>query len=144
MAIINDGRSGDFDGHRSCHVEWYVPACKAGDRCIQRIQNSWELPWPIHIAFLRNHFHAGGINMTTYATGFNCTGFGTYDERNDLVDISTCVNGRGDFANSINVIERGERIYVEAFYQQDQLPHYGVMGMSFVYAHIPRKQDLHV
>merc|ERR1712232_1124777 len=31
VARVFDGRSGDFDGKRACHIEWFVPACKAGD-----------------------------------------------------------------------------------------------------------------
>lgn len=139
-AIVNDGRSGDFNGKRACHIEWYVPACNAGDSCIITLRNSWELPYPIHIVFLRNHFHAGGINMTTYASGFNCTGHSKYDNNSDLVDISTCTPQEG---NGV-LLKRGERVSVEAVYQQDDLPHYGVMSMSFIYAYIPPDQDLHI
>merc|ERR1712072_130476 len=139
LATISDGRSGDFDGMRACHIEYYVPPCKAGDSCIHRITNSWELPYPIHIVFIRNHFHAGGINMTTYdESGYKCTGVGSYD-KDDLIDVSTCTTTSG-----LHRIERGQRLFVDTVYQQDQLPHYGVMAMSFVYAHVPRNQDLHV
>lgn len=136
---VNDGRSGDFDGKRACHIEWYVPACKAGDSCIVKIKNSWEVPYPMNIVFLRNHFHAGGVSMSTYAKGFNCTGMGTYDNTGDLVDVSTCsATSSTDF---IGTLKRGEQVFVESTYMQDDLPHYGVMSMSFVYAHIPRDQD---
>jgi len=142
VSRVFDGRSGDFDGKKACHIEWYVPPCKKGDSCVVSIKNSWELPYPIHIVFLRNHFHAGGINMTTHSQGsqaFSCTGHGSYDENDNLVDISTCTVKDSD---GIRRLERGEQIYVEAVYQQDELPHYGVMSMSFVYAHIPRQQNV--
>jgi hypothetical protein len=143
LAVVNDGRSGDFDGKRACHIEWYVPACKTGDSCILKIRNSWEVPYPMQIVFLRNHFHAGGINMTTYADGFKCTGNATYDENNALVDISTCSTNDPAFSG-VHHVRGGEKVYVESVYQQDDLPHYGVMSMSFIYAHIPREQDVHV
>jgi hypothetical protein len=142
VATVNDGRSGDFNGHRACHIEWYVPACKPGDSCIMRLHNSWELPYPIHPVFVRNHFHAGGINMTTYASGGSCTGNSSYDENDNLYDISTCALGRGGWSSGSLRVKRGERLFVEAAYQQDHLPHYGVMGMSFIYAHVPSEQDL--
>jgi hypothetical protein len=141
LQTVNDGRSGDFDGKRSCHVEYYVPPCKGDELCRLRLVNSWEVPYPMHVVFLRNHFHAGGINMTTSSSTFNCTGHGTYDNKSNLVDISTCTR-----ANDLKEvgIERGDKIFVEAFYSQDDLPHYGVMAMSFVYAHVPRVQDFHI
>lgn len=138
VARVNDGRSGDFNGERACHIEWYVPPCKKGDSCIISIKNSWELPWPIDIVFLRNHFHSGGINMTTSTGGYACTGEGKYGNPGDLIDITTCSAGS---ANSLPYrMQAGERLYVESVYQQDDLPHYGVMSMSFAYAHIPRQQ----
>lgn len=101
------------------------------------IRNSWELPWPIDIVFLRNHFHAGGINMTTSAGDYKCTGKGIYDGNGELTDITTCSAGG---AGPIRV-QAGERLYVDSLYQQDDSPHYGVMSMSFVYAHIPPPQQ---
>lgn len=145
MTVVNDGRSGDFDGKRACHIEWYVPPCRLGDSCTLKIRNSWELPYPMHIAFLRNHFHAGGINMTTFVPGkFACTGRGTYDQRGNLVEISTCSASELSSAKGVLKLDRGEQLLVESFYKQDDIPHYGVMSMSFVYAHIPRNQDVHV
>jgi len=141
LAIVNDGRSGDFDGKRACHIEWYVPPCKAGTDCVQKIQNSWTLPYPIHIVFVRNHMHAGGINATTYAPGLKCTGYPTYDEDDNLIDLTTCTNPMSD---GVTRLSRGENVNLEMFYKQDHLPHYGVMGMSFVYAYVPRDQDMHV
>jgi len=139
LARVNDGRSGDFDGKRACHIEWYVPPCTAGDDCTIKIKNSWTMPYPAQVVFLRNHFHAGGINMSTWTTGFNCTGHGTYDDKDNLVEISTCA---ANAAHNLGVVQRGDEISVEAVYQQDHLPHYGVMSMSFVYVHVPQAQDL--
>merc|ERR1712100_681634 len=142
IARINDIRSGDFLGQQACHVEWYVPPCQDGDSCIMKIRNSWEMPWPVHIVYLRNHFHAGGVNMTTYTKDFQCTGNSTYDDDNNLVDISTCsVYGS---ANGIYHIDKGDKLFVESVYKQDKLPHYGVMSMSFVYAHILIQQEIQV
>jgi len=141
LARINDIRSGDFTGLRSCHIEWFVPACRSGDECILKIQNSWEMPWPAHIVFLRNHFHAGGINMTTYTKDFRCTGHTTYDSEDNLVDISTC---SVEANNGVMQLAAGDKLFVESFYRQDALPHYGVMSMSFVYAHIPRQPEVQV
>jgi len=146
MTTVNDGRSGDFDGHPSCHIEFYVPRCEKGEACIHKIVNSWRLPYPIDIVFIRNHFHAGGLNMTSFAgSTFNCTGSGTYDKTGNLVDISTCAKGRSSWSPGTSLIQRGDQFSVEVNYKQDELPHYGVMAMSFVYAHVPRvQQDLHV
>jgi hypothetical protein len=141
MKTVNDGRSGDFDGMRSCHIEYYVPPCQKGESCIHRIVNSWVLPYPIEIAFLRNHYHAGGINMTTTAGSYKCTGHATYSEAGDLVDVSTCEKGYNEFSS--NVMQRGDQLSVESIYKMDEdLPHYGVMAMSFVYAHVPKVQDV--
>jgi hypothetical protein len=140
LKTVNDGRSGDFDGHPSCHIEYYVPPCAKGESCHHRIVNSWVIPYPMEIVFLRNHFHAGGVNMTTYGPSFSCTGNGTYDKTGNLVDISTCTRG-SEIAHTHRV-QRGERLFVESHYLQDDLPHYGVMAMSFVYAHVPRDQDV--
>jgi len=140
-AIVLDNRSGDYIGESACHIEFFVPPCKVGDACIYKLQNSWEVPFPVDIVFLRNHFHNGGINMTTSGPLYNCTGHGTY-ENGTLIDVSTCTtagDGHSRYGKSRRV-ERGERFVVEAFYKQDQLPHYGVMAMSFVYAHIPPVQ----
>jgi hypothetical protein len=141
LSRVNDIRSGDFDGRRACHIEWYVPPCKKGESCIMKVQNSWEVPFPMHFVFLRNHFHAGGINMTTSSKGFKCTGHSSYDDNDNLVEISTCSSKD---TNSVHVLDRGEKLHVESVYKQDHLPHYGVMSMSFVYAHIPRQQYVHV
>jgi hypothetical protein len=142
IARIDDIRSGDFLGQHACHIEWYVPPCKDGDSCVIKIHNSWEMPWPAHVVFLRNHFHAGGVNMTTYTKDFRCTGNGTYDKVGNLVDISTCsADGSG---NGIHVVNKGQQIFVESVYKQDDLPHYGVMSMSFVYAHILNQQEIQV
>mmetsp|Transcript_53466 Transcript_53466/g.97795 ORF Transcript_53466/g.97795 Transcript_53466/m.97795 type:complete len:268 (+) Transcript_53466:1-804(+) len=139
LAIVNDGRSGDFDGKRACHVEYYVPPCEKAGSCIQKIRNSWTLPYPIEIVFLRNHFHTGGMNMTTSGSGYNCTGHSTYDSRGALQDITNCIAGSSPVR-----IDRGDKMFVEATYAQDDLPHYGVMAMAFIYAYVPRLQDVHV
>eukprot|EP00928_Gymnodinium_smaydae_P080936 TRINITY_DN64535_c0_g1_i1.p1 TRINITY_DN64535_c0_g1~~TRINITY_DN64535_c0_g1_i1.p1 ORF type:complete len:529 (+),score=47.18 TRINITY_DN64535_c0_g1_i1:155-1588(+) len=142
LSRVNDGRSGDFDGKRACHVEWYVPPCKSGESCVTTIRNSWQLPYPLQVVFLRNHFHAGGINMTTWSNGWSCTGNSSYDSHGDLVEISTCAAGDhpSDFAPQI--IPRGSELFVESTYQKDAHPHYGVMSMSFIYAHIPAEEDI--
>jgi hypothetical protein len=142
VARINDVRSGDFNGLRACHIEWYVPPCKEGDSCTISVKNSWEMPWPVHIVFLRNHFHAPGINMTTYTKDFRCTGVGTYDSLGNLADVSTC--SVGDSNNILRKMEKGDQLVVESVYKQDSLPHYGVMSMSFIYAHVPRQQEVQV
>jgi len=143
MARVSDPRSGDFTNRRACHIEWYVPPCQTGTDCLVTIRNSWELPWPIHIVLLRNHFHAGGLNMTTYADGYKCTGNGTYDPDGIMEDISACTahDSSDDVPRGVT-LQRGEKLYVESVYQQDELPHYGVMSMSFVYAHIPRPANV--
>jgi len=147
-AIINQMTSGDYNGMDACHIEFYVPPCPAGGKCVQTLHNSWELPWPVDIIFVRNHMHAGGINMTTYASGYSCTGNCTYDNTCKSSDPAKCTFGKGNLVDITTCttepiqqgpghLERGDRIFVEAHYEQDELPHYGVMGMSFVYAHIP-------
>lgn len=142
VATINDGRSGDFDGHRACHIEYFVPPCKEGTSCIHRVHNSWTMPYPVDIIFIRNHFHAGGINMTTTGGEQQCTGESTYDETGNLVDISTCRMPSKGWPFGVWHVERGEKILVETDYKQDaKLPHYGVMAMSFVYAHVPTQQS---
>jgi hypothetical protein len=142
---VNDGRSGDFDGKRACHIEWYVPACKAGDTCLISVKNSWELPYPMHIVFLRNHMHAPGTHMTTYTdSGFSCMGNATYDKEHNLIDVSTCAINDGSNSPGVHQLKRGEKIFVDSVYKQDELPHYGVMSMSFVYAHIPKDQYVQV
>lgn len=142
LARVNDGRSGDFDGKRACHIEWYVPPCSSGSDCIIKIRNSWHLPYPVQVVFLRNHFHAGGINMTTWTDGWSCTGHSTYDKSANLVEISTCAANSSQESIGIQTIPRGAEVFVESVYQQDHLPHYGVMSMSFVYVHVPVRQDL--
>lgn len=143
-ATVHDARSGDYTMLRACHIEYFVPPCTVGSSCIHILRNSWELPWPIEIVFLRNHFHKGGLNMTTRGAGYSCTGNASYSKDGFLYDISTCSLGRQQLTTENFRVERGEKIIVEALYTQDQLPHYGVMAMSFVYAHIPRTQGWYV
>jgi len=77
--------------------------------------------------------------MTTHASsGYECTGRGTDDDKENLVDITTCTTN--ETSSVVHKVQRGDKIFVESYYQQDHLPHYGVMSMSFVYAHIPRNQ----
>jgi len=144
VARINDIRSGDFLGQKSCHIEWYVPPCQDGTSCTIKIQNSWEMPWPAHIVFLRNHFHPGGVNMSTYTDDFFCTGHSSYDDNENLVDISTCTVDGNSNGDGVMRVEKGQKLSVESVYKQDALPRYGVMSMSFVYAHIPRQQEIQV
>merc|ERR1719456_186822 len=102
------------------------------------MHNSWVLPYPIEIVFIRNHFHAGGLNMTTKTDRSDiCTGRGSYDKDHFLIDISTCTAGSPSLPAPFRVA-KGETLSVETVYSQDQLPHYGVMAMSFVYAHVPQ------
>jgi len=146
MSRVNDGRSGDLNGRRACHIEWFVPPCEdttGAHSCFMTIRNSWELPYPIDIVFVRNHFHAGGVNMTTSTKGVKCIGTGTYDKYGNLVDVSTCaLNNTG--GKAVMHLDYGERLTVESVYKQDHLPHYGVMSMSFVYAHIPPQDYVQV
>jgi hypothetical protein len=135
-ATVNDGRSGEMPGGAACHVEYYVPSCTLGDRCIHTMRNSWKVPWPIDIVFVRSHFHAGGQNMTVRSDTSNiCTGVSTYDDDNFLIDVTGCKAGTDRLPRPVH-LNRADRLYVESVYKQDQKPHYGVMAMSFVYAHI--------
>lgn len=138
MATVMDARSGDFNGHRACHVEYFVPACATPGPCIHRMHNSWELPYPVEIVFIRSHFHTGAINMTTSTSQSDiCTGNGIYDDDGYLVDIPTCTFGDTAMPALVRV-ERGQRLFVEVAYKQDELPRYGVMAMSFIFAHVPK------
>lgn len=150
-SIVNDGRSGDYHGMSGCHIEYYVPAKNSSSKKLFTLRNSWQVPFPIEVVFLRNHFHAPGLNMTSFWGGIEsqrCIGQSTYDENNNLVDISpctyTCETSKQPTGKCDNLIRRGERLYTEAVYDQDDLPHYGVMAMAFVYAYVPREQDFHI
>lgn len=84
--------------------------------------------------------------MTTYteSNNFRCDAQGTYDTENNLVDITTCSRKFNDARNGVTRLAAGQKLYVESVYRQDHLPHYGVMSMSFVYAHIPRQEEVQV
>jgi hypothetical protein len=138
MVTVNDGRSGEMPGGRACHVEYYVPACTPTSRCIHTMHNSWSVPWPMDIVFVRSHFHAGGLNLTIRSdTADICTSLSTYEDR-FLIDVSGCKagkDGQGGLPKPVH-LKRDDRVYLEAVYKQDPKPHFGVMAMSFVYAHI--------
>jgi hypothetical protein len=133
--ILNNGQSGDFLGHHTCHVEWTVPPCPHGSSCLQKVHNSWEMPYPLDIVFVRNHLHNGAVNIST-RVGDNrfCTGLPRYDPDNMLIDISTCRLGSPQFPQPVRA-ERGDRVSVEGIYSQDERRHHGVMGFSVLYAH---------
>jgi len=138
MAAMIDQRSGDELQFNACHIEYYIPPCAEGSACVHKIVNSWEMPYPIDVVFVRNHFHNGGKNMSTFTdTADLCNGEGVYDGSQTLRYIEPCSAGTPRLPKPVR-IEQGERVYVNATYLQDKLPHYGAMAMSFVYAHIPK------
>lgn len=122
---------GDMHG---CHVEYYVPECKAGDACVHRFRNDWEIPFDMEIVAQHSHAHGAVINMTTSVVGGKdiCTGFPTYKD-GFLVETSKCALGNG-FVEPFQV-KKGQHINVETFYAQDEEPHFGVMGYSMIYSH---------
>jgi len=141
VATINYQRSGIQMHFDACHIEYFVPPCRSGSSCKHMVKNSWEMPYPVDIVFVRNHFHAGGLDMVTRSNTSNiCHGvpiYGANETAGRLLNIEPCsLTTQSDRSPSSPVrVEQGERIYIEALYQQDHLPHYGVMAMSFVYAH---------
>merc|ERR1711871_1582354 len=93
--VLDEGYSGEFLGYRTCHVEWYVPPCAKGDVCVQKVHNSWEMPFDMDVVFHRHHFHNAAINATTVSGGTHiCSGIAAYDANGFLEDISTCMAGR--------------------------------------------------
>jgi hypothetical protein len=135
---ISGGKSGDFLGAASCHVEYFVPPCGNGDACVHKLPNSWVLPYSVDIVFVRSHFHTGGINMTLRSeTQQICAGVGSYgNDTHMLSNINACKVGTSEFPVPVR-IDRGSSLFTETFYKQDSKPHFGVMAMSFVFAHIP-------
>lgn len=117
-----------------CHVEYYVPECGSGDPCVHRFRNSWVIPYDMDIVAVHNHFHAAAINMTTLVVGGDeiCVGLPTY-EGEFLVETSKCTLENW-FSKPFHV-KRGQTILVETFYNQDERPHFGVMGFSMIFAH---------
>lgn len=117
-----------------CHVEYYVPECGSGEQCVHRFQNSWKMPYDLEVVAVHSHFHNAAINMTTSVQGGEtiCAGLPTYDS-GFLVETSKCAIGYG-LAQPVHV-KRGQSIHVETFYEQDDRPHFGVMGYSMVYVH---------
>eukprot|EP00929_Paragymnodinium_shiwhaense_P013484 TRINITY_DN121330_c0_g1_i1.p1 TRINITY_DN121330_c0_g1~~TRINITY_DN121330_c0_g1_i1.p1 ORF type:complete len:527 (-),score=102.27 TRINITY_DN121330_c0_g1_i1:195-1775(-) len=144
MTTILDDRSGVESQWDACHIEYYIPQCPATSKtnCTHRIHNSWEMPYPVDIVFVRSHFHVGGVNMKTRSEStMICDAMGDYDGHSTrgfelLHGIDPCKLGGGNFSKPVR-IEKGERLYMDATYLQDDSPHFGVMGMSFVYAHVP-------
>jgi hypothetical protein len=122
-----------FDTH-GCHVEYYVPECKKGDACVHRFRNDWKIPYDMEIVSVHSHVHNAAINMTTSILGGEdiCTGLPTY-EGDFLVETSKCSLGHG-FSEPV-LVKKDQHLKVETFYQQDQQPHYGVMGYSMIYSH---------
>jgi hypothetical protein len=123
----------DFDTH-GCHVEYYVPECKKGDLCQHRFRNDWKIPYDMEIVALHSHVHNGAINMTTSVIGGGdiCIGHPVYKD-GFLVETSKCVLGK-NMPDPFQV-KKGQHIKVETFYNQDDQPHYGVMGYSMIYSH---------
>lgn len=133
--LIVNGKAGIFGGYSTCHVEYYVPPCGTRESCVHKVHNSWEIPFAMDLVFIRNHFHNGGLNMSTFHKGKTlCTGLPQYDKNGFLADISTCKLGTSKLPEPVHV-EEGDRITISAVYQQDQRPHFGVMGFSVLYAH---------
>eukprot|EP00929_Paragymnodinium_shiwhaense_P007894 TRINITY_DN111817_c0_g1_i1.p1 TRINITY_DN111817_c0_g1~~TRINITY_DN111817_c0_g1_i1.p1 ORF type:complete len:691 (-),score=88.49 TRINITY_DN111817_c0_g1_i1:85-2031(-) len=129
----------------ACHIEYYVPSCRPGvDKCMHEIRNSWTMPYPIDIVFVRNHLHEGGQRMSTWTDKHTvCAGTAVYETQGGmswLQSVTPCKLGTSALPQVVRV-ERGEEIKVEAVYSQDDEPHYGVMAMSFIYAHIPGARD---
>lgn len=135
-SLIVNGKAGIFGGYSTCHVEYYVPPCDPDkESCMHKVHNSWEIPFPMNIVFVRNHLHNGGVNMSTWSKQGNlCTGLTSYDENGWLSDISTCKLGTPKLPAPVH-IDQGDRITISALYKQDRKPHFGVMGFSVVYAH---------
>lgn len=133
---IHDQHSGvNFMKNGSCHIEYFVPPCSKGETCVHNVHNSWEMPFPVDVVFVRHHFHVGGLNQTlsTKNTTF-CESLPKYGSEGFLNDISTCAVGKKGWESPVRV-EQGDRLISRAMYQQDDRPHYGVMGFSVVYAH---------
>jgi hypothetical protein len=123
----------DTDIH-GCHVEYWVPPCEAGELCVHRFVNSWKIPYDMEVVAVHNHFHFAAINMTTSVeNGADiCVGLPTY-AGGFLVENSNCRAGKDKQMPVI--VRKGEAVRVDTFYEQDQRPHFGVMGFSMMYVH---------
>jgi hypothetical protein len=121
----------DWSNH-GCHAEYYVPACVPGqDACVHHFRNSWIMPFDIELVAVHNHYHAAAINMTTSLEGKAfCVGLPTYDAKGFLIEISGCALD----AEPV-LVKRGQTVQVETFYNQDEQPHFGVMGYAMLYGH---------
>jgi hypothetical protein len=135
--------SGILHGFMDCHVEYYVPACKAGDACKHLLQNSWEMPYAGEVIANYAHYHTGGISMASafgkQTVCHNKPTYGKYKGGEQLTGISECRTGLPD-RNTGQVFQpipfkKGDRSDVGMLYQQDDKPHYGVMGYSVLFVH---------
>jgi hypothetical protein len=132
--LIAERRSGEFV-KSACHVEYYVPACNSSsEACVHKVHNSWTLPFSGEVIFMRSHLHGAGLAMHSSMENFGslCRHVAKYDEHARLSEITTC----GPLSESLPApVARGQKISVEAEYQQDERPHYGVMGFSVLFLH---------
>jgi hypothetical protein len=117
-----------------CHAEYYVPRCHEGESCVHRFRNSWTMPWDMEVVAVHTHYHNAAINATTSVWGGQeiCTALPTY-RGHFLVETSKCAVGHKGW-QPVHV-KRGEDILTETFYNQDEKPHYGVMGYAMLYLH---------
>lgn len=135
--------SGILHGFMDCHVEYYVPACKAGDACKHLLQNSWEMPYDGEVIANYAHYHTGGISMASafgeQSVCHNKPTYGKYKGGEQLTDISECRLGLPDKSTGQVFqpipFKKGDRYDVGMLYQQDDKPHYGVMGFSVLFVH---------
>lgn len=135
MTIHWDGLKPKLDNDiHSCHVEYWVPPCEAGEPCVHRFVNSWKIPYDMEVVAVHNHFHVAAINMTTSVENAEdiCVGLPTY-AGGFLIESSNCRAGRDSHMPAI--VRKGETVRVETFYGQDQRPHFGVMGFAMLYVH---------
>jgi hypothetical protein len=132
--LIHRGHSGMLNGHHACHVEYEVPPCKLGQPCAHRAHNSWRVPHSMDVVFIRSHLHTGAFNMTLSTEQSPiCTGIPFYSN-GFLSGITTCT--LGDTRVTPLHLEEGSRLLLEAVYSQDDRPHFGVMGLNIIYAHL--------
>jgi len=139
--------SGILHGFMDCHVEYYVPSCKAGDACKHLLQNSWELPYDGEVIANYAHYHTGGISMASafwqeYGQRSVCLNkptYGKFKGGEQITDISECRVGFPDKSTGQVFqpipFKKGDRYDVGMLYQQDDKPHFGVMGFSVLFVH---------
>lgn len=122
------------DNHHGCHVEYWVPPCKAGEACVHRFVNSWKIPYDMEVVAVHNHLHTAAINMTASVDNGKeiCVGLPTYS-KGFLVEVSNCRVGQDSQMPAL--VRKGDTLRVKTFYAQDQRPHFGVMGFETMYVH---------